>query len=372
MPVLSPHLEPQVPDSACGQRPNATVGARIWLAGCVLVAFGLLAWGYLSPTHPHVKETRIDKIQVGSWVLAGNPTGEKDLQFGTEVDEHTWRKLTLTASKKDGSIADVTLLRPTWWLEKQEAKHGGRIEISVPECGIEGIARIHAIEPCPSIKPRPGPEFQVVTATFKHQAARVVDIYFDVAKEPIGTTPNHPFWNESKQTFARADELMPGDRLRQFNGQLTTVVRTAPRGQLEMVFNIEVGVDHVYHITSSGILVHNGGVTDFPCDPSEFAGAGMRDRGPKLGNEQGREFRPEQLDLIELDPNTPSHVKGWIRQERNRIARGQSGTIRMPPGYELGHLPGKPARDGYDYSNSVLQGMDINDIDAAVSRRMGL
>ena len=213
----------------------------------------------------------IEDIDVGQWVLSGNPTGEDDLQFGIEVDPETWRLLELRAPKTDGSYADVRMLRPLWWLELQtlptfvvrgpEEESGivlvsvvddrsepGEIEpfdpatlvgetihVSVPECGINGDAHVLSIGGCPQISPRPGPEFQVVTATFEHHAARVLDLSIDGVGTPIGSTPNHPFWSEDRQEFVRADELVVGERLRQSDGSFTRLAAVSTIGTLRII-----------------------------------------------------------------------------------------------------------------------------------------
>jgi hypothetical protein len=203
-----------------------------------------------------VRSIPIGEYDVAFQVVADNPTGEKDDEFGDTVDPPNWRKLILVARKKDGSFAEVRLLRPLWWLEKQDAKVGGTVEINVPECGIEGEAKVLAIEPCPPIKPRPG--LRVVTGVFKHRASQVLDVYVEGIDEPIGTTPNHPFWSEDRRTFVRADELKEGEHLRAFNG--TPIVRQIiPLADPEPVFNLEVQCDHVYHVAKNGVLVHNSG-----------------------------------------------------------------------------------------------------------------
>src|SRR5581483_3315961 len=62
----------------------------------------------------------ITDVQVGMAVpRVGNPDGEFDEQFGIEVELESWRLLRLKAEKKDGSYADVTLLRPVGWLYEQ-------------------------------------------------------------------------------------------------------------------------------------------------------------------------------------------------------------------------------------------------------------
>lgn len=207
----------------------------------------------LSP-QPKLEAVAISKMKVGDQVPADNPTGERDTEFGDTVDPPSWRKLVLLAPKKDGSFADVELLRPLAWLQSQSAKVGGTVDIHVPECGIEGRAEVLSIQPCPAIKH--DARYRIVTGTFKHQASKVIDVYVEGLDEPIGTTPNHPFWSEDRQTFVRADQLKEGERLRAFNG--TPIVRRiVPLADPEPVFNLEVQRDHVYHVAKNGVLVHN-------------------------------------------------------------------------------------------------------------------
>ena len=116
----------------------------------------------------------IETIRVGQKVWSdGNPTGDLDERFGDEVDSHTWRKMVLRAPKRDGSVAEVEMLRPGWWLGERDVHAGGRVDIEVPECGIEGLAQVLAVGPCPNIAPGPG---RVVTATFHHQSTHTLDL----------------------------------------------------------------------------------------------------------------------------------------------------------------------------------------------------
>jgi len=187
-------------------------------------------------------------------VLGENPTGQFDESLGREVDPATWRKLTLRAPKRDGTYADVVLLRPQWWLDERGATVGGTALIAVPECGIDGNAEVLAIEPCSPLASGTGP---VVTATFRHQSAQVLDLHIEGHDDPIGTTANHPFWSEDRRSFVRADALRVGERLRGMNGP-TRVRKIVPIGVAEPVFNLEVLGQHVYRVGASAILVHNG------------------------------------------------------------------------------------------------------------------
>lgn len=96
-----------------------------------------------------------------------------------------------------------------------------------------------------------------MTATFHHQAATTINVAIAGLEEPIGTTPNHPFWSETAQQFVRADELHPGDKVRTLHGT-AEVTSISPRGPPEPVYNLEVQFEHVYRVGDVGVLVHNG------------------------------------------------------------------------------------------------------------------
>jgi RHS repeat-associated protein len=153
----------------------------------------------------------IEQIEVGERVAVDAPTAEQDLAFGTTVDPATWRRVTLRAPKRNGGWADVVLLRPAAWLSDRGAAVGGTIEINVPECGINGQAEVRSIGPCPPIA---GGNGRIVTGTFHHRAANIIDLHVAGLPEPIGTTANHPFWSIDRQSFVRADSLQSGERLR--------------------------------------------------------------------------------------------------------------------------------------------------------------
>jgi hypothetical protein len=207
-----------------------------------------------SPSHEGVDFIPIKSIRVGQrvWVAEDAP-GDGDLEFGEDVIAAQWRKMVLRCPKRDGSTAHVEMLRPVWWLAERDVAAGGTVEIDVPECGISGRADVLAVEACPPIASGPG---RVVTSTFHHQAAATIDIAIEGMEEPIGSTPNHPIWSETEQQFVRADALRPGEQVRTLTG-LAQVVAITPRGPPEPVFNLEVQVDHLFHVGTGGVLVHN-------------------------------------------------------------------------------------------------------------------
>jgi filamentous hemagglutinin len=68
-------------------------------------------------------------------------------------------------------------------------------------------------------------------------------------------TPGHRFWSVDRQQFLPAGQLSAGEHLLGVNGTLR-VLGLVPRAPCP-VFNIEVDVEHVYHVGLDGLLVHN-------------------------------------------------------------------------------------------------------------------
>jgi hypothetical protein len=206
----------------------------------------------------------------------------------------------------------------------------------------------------------------------------------------ITATGNHPIWvadgeNLDGRTLVIPDELPApgagrwgiarelrvGDYLLTKNGHLVRARGMSVRQLGQIVYNVSVDGLSNYAVGPGGLLAHNAkagnGEGTGPCnDPSD----NLRDRGSHLGQEQGRDFRTDNLEVNEFDPNQPKHVRGWLKNERRRIASGNgSSTPRNPPGYVQAHGRTTPAREGYDYTNSRLQGKDLNDLEERVRRR---
>ncbi len=116
-------------------------GRRGWAWQCeaaLLLVASALAWALLS--HPTcsawlrgragAKESarpqlrKIQDVRVGDRVRVDEEVGEHDLSLGEEVDPASWRLLELRATKKDGSWAEVVLLRPDVWVEERGARAG--------------------------------------------------------------------------------------------------------------------------------------------------------------------------------------------------------------------------------------------------------
>ncbi|MFN7769683.1 MAG: polymorphic toxin-type HINT domain-containing protein, partial [Planctomycetaceae bacterium] len=137
------------------------------------------------------------------------------------------------------------------------------IHLALPELGAVGPAEVLAIEPCPPLASGPG---RTVTGTFAHAAADVLDLEIEGLDTPLGCTAKHRFWSADRHDFVPAGSLTIGEHLRTESGTLRQVTRITPRrGPPVAVFNLEVDAEHVYYVSSAGVLVHNaypgGGLT---------------------------------------------------------------------------------------------------------------
>ncbi len=114
-----------------------------------------------------------------------------------------------------------------------------------------------AINPCPTIAP-PAEGKRLVTGTFRHNAANVLDLAITGETDSLGVTDNQPFWSADRQEFIEAGQLRVCEHLQRVDGTFTQVTRITPRrGPPAPVFNFEVDVEHVNYVGASGVLGHN-------------------------------------------------------------------------------------------------------------------
>jgi hypothetical protein len=192
------------------------------------------------------------RVRLGERVLGENPELAGSACKEQEPDPATWRHVALRMPEGEGWLA-VELLRPVEWIEENHVQPGGVVSLHLPELGAEGEAEVLSLGPCPPIKSGAG---HVVTGRFlHHSASNMLDLRVEGEREPIGVTANHPFWSEDRQAFVPAGELQSGERLRAESG--VSRVASLTRCPDEAVCNLEVNGQHVYQVSSLGVLVHN-------------------------------------------------------------------------------------------------------------------
>lgn len=243
----------------------------------------------LPAASPKLITRPIESIRPGMRVLADNPE-ESEALPDADVTPENWRLVTMQMTKENGGTLHVQLLRPIEWLVTEavvlivEAKDpqelfvspaptnadrgtvdlslqrlllGQSIYLDLPALGAQGPATVTAIDACPSLDAAM-PGRRLVTGTFRHSAANVIDVQIGSESEPFGVTDNHPFWSVDRDQFVEAGQLKIGENLQCADTTITQVTRITPRrGPPVEVYNFEVDAEHVYHVGSSGVLVHN-------------------------------------------------------------------------------------------------------------------
>ena len=225
----------------------------------------------------------ISEIRIGYRVPGTNPEGNDGRDESVFVNEkHV--VYTLRVPKADGTFCTAKLLRSENWLYEAPTRFVSLFDghvfneidaalaemtllpsnfyrdfeievwIDLADQGCVGWSKIVEIDD--AFKYAPG-EGNLVTGTFEHVAQDVIDLQIEGQEKPIGCTPTHPIWSVDREEFVPAGELVEGERVRVLNGDTKRVVQKLPRPGPELVYNLEVFGEHVYHVTSDGVLVHN-------------------------------------------------------------------------------------------------------------------
>ncbi len=278
---------------------------------------------------PSLPTIPIERIHPGDWALAHNPELTDEERWAAEHDEFgpveapdDWRLVSLRMEKPDGSDLQIELLRPLDWLDWYEVQVGAEIDLDLEELGADGPATVLAIHRCPQILPRPGPGYQLVTGRFAHSSAEVLDlVLIDAHCETtaIGVTASHPFWSEDQQAFVPAGHLTRGTRLLTATGDPIQLANITPRPGREPVFNIEVDVEHGYHVSATGVLVHN--LCQKRGNAPNRRVIGKFDRGTN----EIKGIRPGENSLLKHLPNQGSPKANWRQNSsvlRQEIRKG--------------------------------------------------
>jgi len=228
--------------AAMAPRGGHTVGTTAAVRGERTVD---LAGSQASPTRA------IERVALGDRVAGRNPLRDQ-VEPGPEPDPASWRRVDLRMAEPGGRL-DIGLLRPLAWVQAVGAKPGATIALDLADLGAAGAAAVVAVGPCPPIAPGPG---RVVTGTFAHESAAVLDLRLEGQPRPIGLTAGHPFYSEDRAAFVPAGGLRPGERLRGRAGP-ERVASVVERQGRHRVFNLEIYGEHVYQVTTTGVLVHN-------------------------------------------------------------------------------------------------------------------
>ena len=213
-------------------------------------------------TRAELRMRAIKDYDVGMRALGQNPLRDQ-VETVPEPDPTTSRKLVLRLRKESGGLLRAKLLRPVAWIEAAGVKEGATFFLNLPEMGAVGEAYVEAILPCPPIEKGPG---NVVTGVFAHEAdpeTRILSITLANGAYIKGVTDNHPFYSVDRNEFVEIGRMREGESVKIQDG-VTRIAQIDSRYARpgEMLYNLETHNEHVYQVTTAGILVHNSCSTD--------------------------------------------------------------------------------------------------------------
>ena len=199
----------------------------------------------------------IAKVPIGARVVAENPRPEEFDDSFAEPVQSEWARVSFLIVRSDLSVVEAEFIRPRDWIESLGLVKGARLDLAVPELGIDGLAEVTAVRDCPLIAEGEG---RVVTGKFvTRDVANVVRITLANGTE-IRATDVHPVWSVDREDWVPASKLEPGELVDTLSGPVT-VVGVEQLDRHPAVYNLEVHGEHVYRIAVDGVLVHNGDLT---------------------------------------------------------------------------------------------------------------
>jgi|GEM_PF-2256590 len=194
----------------------------------------------------------IAKVPIGARVLADNPRPEEFDDSFAEPVQSEWARVSFLIVRNDLSVVEAEFIRPRDWIVSLGLVKGARIDLAVPELGIDGLAEVTAVWDCPPIAEGEG---RVVTGRFvTRDVANVVKITLASGTE-IRATDVHPVWSVDREDWVPAGKLEPGEYVDTLTGPVA-VASVEPLDRHPAVYNLEVHGEHVYRIAVEGVLVH--------------------------------------------------------------------------------------------------------------------
>lgn len=254
----------------------------------------------------------------------------------TDITPALWRSLDLEMPKPDGSLAELSVLRPLWWIEETGARVGETIDLGMYEIGISGMANVLKVGPCEVDSRDNSKGSQIVTGKIKHHNAEVWDLVFnnDTAK-PLGVTANHPIYSADRNDWVTACELRLNENVRTIDGTATLTGKSRRLGR-HTVYNLEVHRSHAYHVSQFGLLAHNTGIHCNIPGENHFAGP----NGPANAYKHLEKYHG-------VDPHTASNRLHKIKDgaglgAADDVVIGRTGDVyNATTGELIGHLTDK-------------------------------
>jgi hypothetical protein len=251
-------------------------------------------------------EVPIEKLKLGDRVDAGNA------QCASEHLAKDALTIGLDVPDPRGSDRDfhVELARTQAWLDER-ALGDGLVQLELDEIGGFSQARVTHVLPAPQEQAGEG---CLVLMTIEHRASELLDLHLS-SHTDIKVTPLHPIFVEGRG-WVSAQDLTPGLMLRSDRGPIRLdSVNPAPADR--SVFNLEVGLEHAYRVTSDRVWVHNNSPIFQNFASEELAkhfGEHAADFGPRITPQQ---YLQKARNLLNSEPG--GKILGKVRVDGDII-----------------------------------------------------
>ena len=261
--------------------------SRIEKLSCKLLALGCFTAGTI--VHTASGHLPIEQIAIGTIVIAHEKVNQNEViidestgQYSFEgiakvdylasdsqrkLDKHGYYgedlfSLMFEIIDEDSSLTTVNLIRPKYWLlEKEISFRGQKINLSLPEIGVQGLSVITDIKPfvCDSSISQLVVEYGFTKApvigTITRNASNLHKLIFEDGQE-LQVTGSHPMYSLTAGGWTMASDIRVNDKILSWEG-IQIVKHTAPLPGEYRVFNLEVGYNHNFLVGKNGIVVHN-------------------------------------------------------------------------------------------------------------------
>ena len=264
-----------------------------------------------------------------------NPRPEEFDDSFAEPVQSDWARVSFLIVRNDLSLVEAEFIRPRDWIESFGLVKGARIDLAVPELGIDGLAEVTAVRDCPPIAEGEG---RVVTGKFvTRDVANVVRVTLANGTE-IRATDVHPVWSIDREDWVPAGKLEPGEHVDTLSGPVA-VASVEPLDRHPAVYNLEVHGEHVYRIAVDGVLVHNGTLACHFLGRAGESAADIVKNSYRIPSVSGRAlFRiPDELSwttrsLVEVKNVAYQHLSSQLRDFLHfSIENRLTMTLRVRP-----------------------------------------
>jgi RHS repeat-associated protein len=115
-------------------------------------------------------------------------------------------------------------------------------------------------------------EYKAVVKAFKKFSEEILSVSIEGETEPLGVTPNHPFYvrvhqardntntgDDDEGEWLEARKLKVGNQVKLASGSWARVLKIERQSGGEAVYNFEAADNHNYFVGQIGLLVHNTG-----------------------------------------------------------------------------------------------------------------